>query len=143
MDALIEVLTASVARRLEQAAKAAGDKGPPRPATPPGPASPLRITLPFRPPGSPATATAGQRGAPGTAAQPRPASTPAQPPSVDDFGLTLGGLDGFPAASPGPAGGPRIGLLAAFSGGPSLLAGIILSEALAPPLALRPHRVEP
>jgi hypothetical protein len=119
MDSLIEVLTASVARRLEQAAANAGVKAPPRPATPGAP-----------------------RRTPSPAPPPRPAPAAEQAPSLDDFGGALGGLDGFPAASAGPAGGPQGDLLAAFGGGRSLLAGIILSEALAPPLALRPHRVE-
>jgi hypothetical protein len=60
-------------------------------------------------------------------ARQRPPRAPA-PPAIDAFVI--------PEFAPEPP-HPSIALLAAFSGGTSLLAGIVLSEALAPPIALR------
>lgn len=61
---------------------------------------------------------------------PAPPAPPAAP--ALDAGLGGSGLPGIPAARQAPA-----TLLEAFGGGASLLAGIVLSEALGPPVSLR------
>jgi hypothetical protein len=131
VEQFVELLAGALANRAEAAKKAAAQAQPGAPppvkgqAGRPAPATPVRRTSP-----APAPPVA------------RPAVAPPRSPAAfdggsDDFGSVFETTSVAEVAA-----GPRSPLLAAFAGGGGLLAGLILSEALAPPVALCPHRTE-
>jgi len=91
---------------------------PPAPVAPPAPAAPTAGAI-----ARAQSAAARHAAAAAEQAELDALSNPAQI-------ATLAGLPGSPAPS-------SAGLLRAFRGGAALLSGIVLSEALAPPIALR------
>jgi len=133
VDEVIGIVAEQIAKRLQEAqqrataAQSAAAAGNPMPAGGGklGPRQAMRVNAVRQPPPRPA-----------------PPPTPAAPASSTGTVLAaVGDVFGPGALSSGldPAAPAPSALLAAFSGSSGLLAGIILSEALAPPLALRPH----
>ncbi len=124
MEQLVELLVGTLANRAEAAKKAAAEAQRGAPPQVKGAPAPAR------------TAPASHRGPAAPAPRPAPAAAPFDGGS-DDVGSVFETTSVAEVAA-----GPRSPLLAAFAGGGGLLAGLILSEALAPPVALRPHRTE-
>jgi len=135
VDEFFERLIAAAAARSAAAAKAAAARSAPagtgtaRPAPPAG-----RQGRQVAPPAAPAPA-AGYTAAPPTPVQPAFGGLPGDGDLL--VGASLG--PGTFAAAPAPS---AAALLSAFGSASSLLAGIVLAEALAPPIAQRPHRTE-
>ncbi len=146
MDEIVGVLVEQLAKRArEEAARRAQAGGPVARGAPPRP--PARAAAAPSAPGiaTPRRPVTTSSSPPPPAAAPQAAPRPAAPADVfgtavtdlgfgDPFGLASGA--GVPAAASAQA-ADAPALLRAFTGGQPLLAAIVLSEALAPPVALR------
>ena len=136
MDGLVGLLADAVAKRVREARadavrrefQARGDRS--SDAVPPG----ATVRRPMPPPGTPA-----RRRAPAPAGSVPPASAPA-----DALALAPPPARAMPSAPAADLDSPamRAPLLAAFRSG-GLLGALVLSEALAPPLALRDNPFRP